>query len=170
MPESQGEAPHPTGNGREWAHFLESARPRIFAVIVLAPEGQPVIMDRVPFLGGTRIPVGAIGGNAKFDSLARSCGPRISIPHSQKKRSMPVKPLEKTDVSPTPLRKRNLEDGKLYTRVPEVEESLKELLSQPRDEAVRRCEIQDANDPEFVPSEGAAINHVSRSNDRAIQQ
>ena len=63
-----------------------------------------------------------------------------------------VNPNLGENVSTRPLRKKN-KDGKLYTRVPEIESQLLELLSLSREVLVERCKVQRRDDPVYVRSE-----------------
>ena len=51
-----------------------------------------------------------------------------------------------------PLRKTNI-DGKLYTRLPEIETKLRGIHALPRGEISARCVIRDREDPNYLPSE-----------------
>ena len=52
----------------------------------------------------------------------------------------------------TPLRKRNGE-AELYTRRPNIEANLTELLALSRDEILARCAVHDREDSAYLPSE-----------------
>lgn len=59
----------------------------------------------------------------------------------------------KPEFQPCPLRKKHSETGAVYTRFPRVESALKQLLALPQSQIVSRCEIEEEEDPNYVPSE-----------------
>src|SRR4030095_14151561 len=73
--------------------------------------------------------------------------------HIRQKRIEPVESSGKYNRSLRPLRKKNTTTGAIYKRFPSVEAVLKQLLALPRNEIVLRCEIEDEEDADFVPSE-----------------
>src|SRR5947207_32807 len=58
-----------------------------------------------------------------------------------------------------PLRKKD-KNGKPYTRLPDIEAKLAEISALTRDEIAARCEIQDAQCGEYLPSE--CLVHLMR--------
>ena len=66
---------------------------------------------------------------------------------------MPVESSKPPSVLPSPLRKKNTVTGAVYERFPRNEAVLKQLLALPQTEIVLKCEIEDEEDPNFVPSE-----------------
>ena len=60
---------------------------------------------------------------------------------------------KKTDIAPSPLRRKNVKTGATYKRFPSLEAVLKQLLALSRNEIVLRCEIDDEDHADFVPSE-----------------
>lgn len=52
-----------------------------------------------------------------------------------------------------PLRKKQLDSGKVYTRVPQIQQKLEELLALPREQVLLRSTEQDDTSPGYVPTE-----------------